>query len=115
MCDAWCEQFEIEPLSAASDVFQTVARFSWGDYTAISYVRGSPEETETITINGMPVMVGTNLAAAIDCLRSRPMCKIWVDAVCISQEDVVEAKRARHEDKRNLWPVLRCDRMARRR
>lgn len=90
VCDAWCEQLEIEPRSAASDVFRTVARFTWGDYTAISYMRDSPEKTKTITINGMPVVIGTNLAAAIDCLRSRPLCKIWVDAVCINQDDVNE-------------------------
>jgi hypothetical protein len=26
--DAWCEQFEFEPRSAASDVFRTIARFT---------------------------------------------------------------------------------------
>jgi hypothetical protein len=88
--DAWCEQFEFEPRLAASDVFRTIARFTWGDYTAISYTWGSPEETKTITINGMPVTVGKNLAAALDCLRSNPMCKIWIDAVCINQDDVDE-------------------------
>jgi hypothetical protein len=38
---------------------------------------GSPEETEAITINGMPVTVGKNLAAALDRLRSNPMYKMW--------------------------------------
>ena len=51
---------------------------------------GSPEETELITINGIPITVGKNLAAALDCLQSNRMCKIWVDAVCINQDDVDE-------------------------
>ena len=88
--DAWCEQFEFEPRSAASDVFRTIARFTWGEYTAISYMWGSPEETEAITINGAPVTVGKNLAAALGCLGSNPMYKIWVDAVCINQDDIDE-------------------------
>mgnify|MGYP001362969688 FL=1 len=53
--DAWCEQFEFELGSTSSDVFRTIARFTWGDYTAISYMWESPEDTKTITINGMPV------------------------------------------------------------
>ncbi|KAF4636115.1 hypothetical protein G7Y89_g1970 [Cudoniella acicularis] len=39
--NAWCEQFEFEPGSAAVDVFHTIARFTWGDYTVISYTWGS--------------------------------------------------------------------------
>merc|ERR1711939_1064715 len=53
--NAWCEQFDFELGSTSSDVFRTIARFTWGDYTAISYMWGSPEDTKTITINGMPV------------------------------------------------------------
>jgi hypothetical protein len=51
---------------------------------------GSPEETATITVNEIPVTVRKNLAAALDCLRSNPMGKIWVDALCINQDDVDE-------------------------
>jgi hypothetical protein len=80
---AWCEQFDFELGSTSSDVFRTIARFTWGDYTAISYMWGSPEDTKTITINGMPVTVGENLAAALDCLRSSLVDKVWIDAVCI--------------------------------
>jgi hypothetical protein len=64
-------------------VFRTIARFTWGDYTAISYVWGSPEETKTITINGMPVTVRKNLAATLDCIRSTHVDKVWIDAVCV--------------------------------
>ena len=88
--DAWCEQFEFELGSTSSDVFRTIARFTWGDYTAISYMWGSPEDTKTITINGMPVTVGENLAAALDCLRSSLVDKVWIDAICINQDDIDE-------------------------
>ena len=81
--NAWCEQFEFGLGSASSEVFHTIARFTWGDYTAISYIWGSPEDTKTITINGMPVAVGKNLAAALDCLRSSLVDKVWIDALCI--------------------------------
>jgi Heterokaryon incompatibility protein (HET)/SET domain len=88
--DAWCEPFEFERGSTSSDVFRTTARFTWGDYTAISYMWGSPEDTKTITINGMPVTVGKNLAAALDRLRSSLVDKVWIDAICINQDDIDE-------------------------
>ncbi|MCJ1387149.1 hypothetical protein MMC17_010278 [Xylographa soralifera] len=81
--DAWSEQFESRLGSTSSDVFRTIARFSWGDYTAISYMWGSPEDAKTITIHGMPVTVGKNLAAALDCLRSSLADKVWIGAICI--------------------------------
>ncbi|KAI1144792.1 heterokaryon incompatibility protein-domain-containing protein [Nemania diffusa] len=88
--DAWCKRFEPESGSTSSGTSRSIARFTWGDYTAISYMWGSPEDTETITMNGMPVTVGKNLAAALKCLRSSFMDKIWVDAVCINQNDADE-------------------------
>ncbi|KAE9367580.1 hypothetical protein N431DRAFT_290748, partial [Stipitochalara longipes BDJ] len=59
-------------------------------YTAISYMWGSPEDTKTITVNGIPVAVGKNLAAALDYLRSSLVDKVWIDAICINQADVNE-------------------------
>jgi len=88
--DAWCEQFDFDLGSTSLDVFRTIARFTWGDYIAISYMWGSPEDTKTITINGMPVTVGENLAAALDCLWSSLVDKVWIDAVCINQDDINE-------------------------
>jgi len=88
--DAWCEQFDFELGSTSSNVFRTIDRFTWGDYTAISYMWGSPEDAKTITINGMPVTVGKNLTAALDCLRSSLVDKVWIDAICINQDDIDE-------------------------
>jgi hypothetical protein len=51
---------------------------------------GSPEDMKTITINGMPVTIGENLAAALDCLRSSLVDKVRIDAVCINQNDIDE-------------------------
>ncbi|KAI0438720.1 heterokaryon incompatibility protein-domain-containing protein [Xylaria telfairii] len=88
--NAWFEQFEPEPGSTSSDMFSTIARFTWGDYTAISYMWGSPEDTKTIRINGIPFTVGQNLVAALKCLRSSLVDKVWVDAICINQDDADE-------------------------
>jgi len=74
--DAWNEQFEFQLGSTSSDVFRTIARFTWDDYTAISYMWGSSEDAKIITINGMPVTVGKNLAAALDCFRSSLVDKV---------------------------------------
>jgi hypothetical protein len=65
-------------------VFCIIARFIWGDYIVISYMWGSPEDIKTITINGMPVTVGENLAAALDCLWSSLVDKVWIDVVYIN-------------------------------
>jgi hypothetical protein len=71
-------------------MFYTIARFTWGDYIAISYMWGSPEDTKTITINGMPVTVGENLTIALDYFRFSLVDKIWINAVCINQDDINE-------------------------
>jgi len=36
-------------------------RFVWGDYSALSYVWGSPDDTRTILLNGKEVMIRANL------------------------------------------------------
>ncbi len=72
--DAWCEQSDFKLGSTSSDVFRTIHGAT--RYTAISYMWGSPEDTKTITINGMPVTVSENLATALDCLRSSLVDKV---------------------------------------
>lgn len=88
--NAWCEQFDFELGSTSSEMFPTIARLTWGDYTAISYMWGSPEDTKTITINGILITVGKNLAAALDRLRYSLVDNVWIDATCINQDDIDE-------------------------
>ncbi|KAJ8130980.1 hypothetical protein O1611_g2647 [Lasiodiplodia mahajangana] len=70
-------------------------RFLWGDYMALSYVWGNPEEREDIYIDGQKFSVTRNLFLALKRLRNsheiREMhLKVWVDAICINQNNLTE-------------------------
>jgi hypothetical protein len=83
-------------------------RWSWGDYWTLSYTWGDTGITRTIIVNGHPMEVTENLE---DFLRGYIMSGItelsaeeermgiWIDAVCINQNDVeernVQVKRMR--------------------
>lgn len=56
-------------------------------YTALSYCWGKPDITKTIIVNDVKVQVTVNLEAALRQLQAHGYEKIWVDAVCINQED----------------------------
>ena len=80
-----------EPLSCRV----VVQGFKDEPYEALSYVWGDPAPVDTIKcIEGDsegPVPIGANLAKALQTFRlaDRPR-RIWVDAVCINQEDLSE-------------------------
>jgi hypothetical protein len=64
------------------------------EYDALSYVWGSPMQTLPIICNGYPFHIHGNLYSALPFLTkrykgasSRP---IWIDAICINQEDEKE-------------------------
>ncbi|PQE20174.1 Heterokaryon incompatibility protein [Rutstroemia sp. NJR-2017a BBW] len=61
------------------------------DYEALSYVWGSKANKQKILIDGRQFEVTSNLAEALyhlyDCNTPR---KLWVDAICIDQEDISE-------------------------
>ncbi|KAH8901883.1 HET-domain-containing protein, partial [Coniochaeta sp. PMI_546] len=60
-------------------------------YEALSYTWGSSEFKTPITINGCPCLVNINLLAALLELRSDGEERLlWIDAICINQDDVVE-------------------------
>lgn len=67
-------------------------RYTWGDFIALSYVWGDRTGEREIRLNDHPFQVGTNLYSALVRLRdsyevkSRGL-KVWVDAVCINQND----------------------------
>jgi hypothetical protein len=61
------------------------------EYEALSYVWGSGENKQKILIDGQQLSVTANLAEALEYLYNRdgPR-KLWVDAICINQEDIPE-------------------------
>ncbi|KAK8051767.1 heterokaryon incompatibility protein [Apiospora rasikravindrae] len=69
-------------------------RHSWGDYVALSYVWGPQTPAKTILIDGLPFDVGPNLYLALEQLRRsqriRQGFKVWIDAICINQQDIGE-------------------------
>ncbi|KAI8659127.1 HET domain-containing protein [Fusarium sp. Ph1] len=70
-------------------------------FVALSYVWGDPNITEAISLDNQPFQVTKNLAAALKHIRGN--CKseqfpnrvqsLWVDAVCINQQDFDERTR----------------------
>ena len=60
-------------------------------FEAISYVWGSQDSLQCIRVNGFKCRVKENLHALLLCLRHRFFERvIWVDAICINQEDITE-------------------------
>lgn len=60
-------------------------------YTALSYVWGTDKPSTAVLINGKLVLVRKNLAAALRHLRQIDCSlNIWIDAICINQDDKEE-------------------------
>ncbi|KAK4451144.1 heterokaryon incompatibility protein-domain-containing protein, partial [Podospora aff. communis PSN243] len=60
-------------------------------YEALSYVWGMVTETEKVIVNGFRISVTPNLLLALQRLRFTDRARtLWVDAVCINQDDVAE-------------------------
>ncbi|EHK45650.1 hypothetical protein TRIATDRAFT_291940 [Trichoderma atroviride IMI 206040] len=60
-------------------------------YDSLSYAWGSPEKTRSISIGDCYLPITTNLHAALLRLRDRFFERIiWVDAICINQQDLNE-------------------------
>jgi hypothetical protein len=69
-------------------------------FNALSYVWGDANDTTTIIVNQLPVTVTKSLAKGLQALRhytishtqilDQPPLPIWVDAVCINQQDLLE-------------------------
>jgi hypothetical protein len=94
---------ELLPESYESDeiIFRlhTVPLADAPQFTALSYTWGDPENTETIIFNGQKVKVTSNLyyiLGMMEFLKRFPLdpswnipdpLYIWVDAVCINQQD----------------------------
>ncbi|KAJ9621331.1 hypothetical protein H2203_007383 [Taxawa tesnikishii (nom. ined.)] len=61
------------------------------EYEALSYCWGNPSVTVSVLVNGVSLQVTKNLAAALRALRSNSEARIlWIDAICINQDDLAE-------------------------
>lgn len=61
--------------------------FDVGEYKALSYTWGDPKITTEIIVNGRSFQATLNLAAALVELRARHHFRLWIDAVCIDQNN----------------------------
>jgi hypothetical protein len=60
-------------------------------YGALSYVWGDTTQSRTITCNGQAIQVTINLADALFRLRDEQATElVWIDALCIDQDNVLE-------------------------
>ncbi|KAE9379554.1 HET-domain-containing protein, partial [Stipitochalara longipes BDJ] len=59
-------------------------------YEALSYVWGETNASEPIQLHGQEVTVRQNLLDALRHLRCDRERTLWVDAICIDQENVLE-------------------------
>ncbi|KAK6071048.1 heterokaryon incompatibility protein [Seiridium cupressi] len=58
------------------------------EYEALSYIWGDPTVTQPVIVDGNEMQVTTNLKAALRHLRSDQKPRtLWVDAICINQQD----------------------------
>jgi hypothetical protein len=60
------------------------------EYVALSYCWGGASVTKDISINGSSVPVTSNLEIALRHLRIKEYSRLWVDAICINQDDKIE-------------------------
>jgi hypothetical protein len=83
--DIQCELFEYSQGNSCKETHL---------YDALSYVWGNPDEKLPIFIHGHSFDVTVNLRAALSHLRNHTIERIlWVDAICIRQEDEEEKEK----------------------
>ncbi|UPK95878.1 hypothetical protein LCI18_006813 [Fusarium solani-melongenae] len=88
-------------------------RYPWGDFIALSYEWGPPTPRRFITVNGAQFGVTPNLYDALIQLRRtqriRQGFRLWIDAICINQDNLVErGQQVAHmrDIYRSAWQVV---------
>jgi hypothetical protein len=59
-------------------------------YTALSYVWGGQPEPTTLLVNGLEMRVTQSLRTAIDAMWDAGEKMLWIDQLCLNQDDSVE-------------------------
>jgi hypothetical protein len=89
-------------------------RYTWGDFMALSYTWGDPSITREIVVNGVSMLVTENVDACLKVFRDKPYIKngwkLWIDALCINQKDIIErgsqVKRMREIYTKAWTPII---------
>src|SRR6266576_2594252 len=120
------DDFEYEPIDLTGPAFQLLRLLkgrepniecelfqAWlhddntTSYEALSYTWGGTETSKCIKINGRRLGVTENLYCALWHLRSQDIDRIlWVDAVCINQDDLNE-RSVQVQRMRNIYASAR--------
>ncbi|KAK3986468.1 heterokaryon incompatibility protein-domain-containing protein [Cladorrhinum sp. PSN332] len=94
------EKSEVECMLKLADLDHTVTVGKQGDgdedegFEALSYVWGDETETTRIQVDDKTISITKSLCAALIHLRSAHKPRtLWVDALCINQDDVEEKNR----------------------
>lgn len=65
-----------------------------GQFIALSYTWGDPDDLDQVSVDGVAVVVRSHLKKALGALRTNPLiqagCSIWTDALCIDQKNMAE-------------------------
>jgi hypothetical protein len=87
---------QIKPAHSLSTIecdFLYVDLQSAGDYAALSYTWGQADPSIPILVNNRVSLITENLYLALLHLRQRQATILWVDALCINQDDLAERAR----------------------
>lgn len=87
----------IEPGPRSSPITCRIEHVSLDDdptYSALSYTWGERSDRETVSIDGYDHLVTRNLYNALKALRDETATRtLWVDAICINQQDAFEQSK----------------------
>lgn len=79
---------------ASQQPYAELHRFVWGDFASLSYVWGDQADKQTINVNDQPFQVTKSLERALREFRREGLFSdkfmLWVDALCINQNDLSE-------------------------
>src|ERR1700761_6874632 len=85
---------ELQPKTLSSQIhcelINTFIGIENGKYEALSYVWGDSNLEKRIIVNNEPFPVGENLYSALLALQNKCVRRLWIDAICINQRDILE-------------------------
>lgn len=72
----------------------SIAKYENETYEALSYTWGDPTIRNPIKVNGHDFFITSNLESAIRHLRRNEPRRIWIDAICINHQDIIERSQS---------------------